>query len=185
MTRRDQALKRCDELIAWYTKEGRRQRLAFQSFQVAASLLSGITPILILVLPPTLDGWAALPAALASIAVGLLGIFQWKENYIRFAYTGEALKGEKIKFETRTTRDYDVSLDDHQALSHFVARMEALVMSEVTDWRGLMQEATKDGAHANGPVGATVQRNGPSLAPNSSAPPSSQAKHDPGKSPTA
>lgn len=144
------ALERCDELIAWYTREGRRQRLAFQSFQVAASLLSGITPILILVLPPTLDGWAALPAALASIAVGLLGIFQWKENYIRFAYTGEALKGEKIKFETRTTKDYDVSLDDHQALSYFVARMEALVMSEVTDWRGLMQEATKVGDQAQG-----------------------------------
>lgn len=99
------ALERCDELIAWYTEEGRRQRRAFQTFQAAAILLSGITPILILVLPPTLDGWAALPAALASIAVGLSGIFQWKENYIRFAYTGEALKSERIKFVTRTTTE--------------------------------------------------------------------------------
>jgi hypothetical protein len=143
-------LARCDKLIEWYTKEGRRQRIAFQSFQVAAILLSGITPILVLWLPDCLDAWAALPAALSAIATGLLGIFQWKENYIRFAYTGEALKSEQIKFITRTTKPYDSAPDDQAALSRFVTRVEALVMTEVTDWRGLMQEATKDGEQAQG-----------------------------------
>lgn len=163
------ALARCDELIAWYTKEGRRQRLAFQTFQVAAILLSGITPILILLLPDTLDAWAALPAALAAIAIGLVGIFQWKENYVRFAYTSEAIKSERNKFVTRTTRDYDLKLDQHAALGHFVTRVEALVMNEVTDWRGLMQEATKDGEQAKDTV------------TNTSACSSAKAKQDPGK----
>lgn len=135
------ALARCDELIEWYTKEGRRQRIAFQSFQVAAIVLSGLTPILILLLPEKWDAWAALPAALAAIAVGMLGIFQWKENYIRFAYTSEALKSEKVKFETQTTNEYDKNLDPQTILSNFVIRVEALVMGEVSDWRGLMQEA--------------------------------------------
>ncbi len=163
------ALARCDKLIEWYTNEGRRQRIAFQSFQVAAILLSGITPILVLWLPDCWDAWAALPATLAAIATGLLGIFQWKENYIRFAYTGEALKSERIKFITRTTKPYDSALEDKAALSRFVTRMEALVMTEVTDWRGLMQEAAKDGDQAQGTLA------------NSSAPPPPETQPDPKK----
>ena len=137
------ALTQCQQHINWYDKAKDRQRIAYQSFQVAAIVLSGLTPILIL--------WSdlskvlqALPAALAAIAIGLLGIFQWRANYVRFSYVCEALKSERLKFETRTTADYDMKLDEHEALGNFVTRMEALVMSEVTDWRGQMQKAADD-----------------------------------------
>ena len=138
------ALARCNELIEWYDKAKRLQRLAYQSFQVAAILLSGLTPILILWSKEP-NAWTALPAALAAIATGLLGIFQWKENYIRFAYVSEALQSEKIKFQTRTTTNYDDKLEEHEALANFVTHVEDLVMSEVADWRGQMRRAaTKD-----------------------------------------
>lgn len=141
---RERALARCQRLIRWYTKEKRRQRLAYQTFQVAAILLSGVTPILIL-WSDVPDVWTALPAALAAIATGLLGIFQWKENYVRFAYVSEALQSEKNKFLTRTTTDYDKSLSEYEALSIFVTRVESLVMSEVSDWRGQMRKAVEKG----------------------------------------
>jgi hypothetical protein len=81
----------------------------------------------------------ALPAALAAMAAGLAGIFQWRESYPRFAYVCEALKSERLKYETRTTTDYGQDLDDYQALNHFIIRMETLVMDEVSDWRTQMQ----------------------------------------------
>jgi len=67
--------------------------------------LSGLTPVLILWsdLPEVLK---ALPAALAAIAAGVVGVFQWRESYPRFAFVCEALKSERLKFETRTTAEY-------------------------------------------------------------------------------
>lgn len=53
----------------------------------------------------------------------------------------EALKSERLKFETRTTAMYRPSLDEQQALSNYVARMEALVKDEVTYWRAQLQKA--------------------------------------------
>lgn len=137
---RERALKRCQENINWYEKAKHRQRLAYQSFQVSAIVLSGLTPVLILWgdLPKALQ---ALPAALAAIAARMAGVFQWKESYPRFAYVCEALKSERLKFETRTTAEYGPDLDKHQALDNFVVGREALVMDEVTDWRTQVQKA--------------------------------------------
>jgi hypothetical protein len=74
------ALEYCNKHIEWYEKHKARQRIAFQLSQIAIVLLSGITPVLILVgdLPPVVQ---ALPPALVTMIVGLSGIFQWKENY--------------------------------------------------------------------------------------------------------
>ena len=133
-------------MITWYEKVKRQHRVAYQISQVAAVVLSGLTPVLILWsdLPKPIQ---ALPAALAAIAAGLNGIFQWKEGYVRFAYTGEALKSELLKFKTQTTKDYRASLEEQRALENFVARVEFLLLNEVSDWRAQMQEsiqATKE-----------------------------------------
>ncbi len=143
-TPRGLALAQCQKHIDWYDKAKGRQRIAYQSFQAAVIVLSGLTPILILC-TDLCEALQALPAALAAIAAGLLGIFQWRANYVRFAYVCEALKSEKLKFETRTTADYDTKLSDHDALSNFVARMERIVMREVSDWRAEMQKTAQDG----------------------------------------
>ncbi len=137
------ALERCEDQIKWYSWAKRRQRILYQTFQFTAIVLSGLTPVLILWsdLPKTLQ---ALPAAVAAIASGLIGIFQWKENYSRFGYSAEALKSEKIKFETRTTRRYGAKLDDYEALENFVTRIEALIMDEVTDWRSQILEGASE-----------------------------------------
>ena len=138
------ALAQCQQHIEFYDEAKWRQRIAYQSFQAAVIVLSGLTPILIL-WSNLCEALQALPSALAAIAAGLLGIFQWRANYVRFAYVCEALKSERLKFETRTTADYDKGLDDHVALSNFVARMERIVMREVSDWRAEMQKTAQDG----------------------------------------
>lgn len=141
-SRREKALQYCKEQIKWYDGVKNRNRLAFQIAQVATIALSGITPVLILMgdLPAPVQ---ALPPALATMILGLNGIFQWKENYLRFASASEALKGELVRFETRTSNDYKLQLKETTALDHFVTRVANIVMSETGEWRTLMQEVSE------------------------------------------
>jgi hypothetical protein len=134
------AIKRCEELIARYDNLRNRHRIAYHSFQVASIVLSGITPVLILWTDLS-DIIKALPAALAAIATGLIGIFQWRESYPRCTYVCEALRSELNKFKTRSTNKYAQNLDDQQAINNFVIRIEDIVLDEMTDWRTQTQRA--------------------------------------------
>lgn len=59
--------------------------------------------------------------------------------------TREALKSEAIKFKTRTT-PYDAGLTDYEALNKFVARIENLAMSELSEWCvAHVRESTTEG----------------------------------------
>jgi hypothetical protein len=129
--RRALALKRCDDQIHWYTKYGIWAGALYRTFQTSAVLLGAITPVLILWTELSLV-LQALPAALASVSAGLVGIYGWQENKARFAYTAEALKSERVKYETRTSVYRG---DPARALSRFVARIEAIAMAETSEWR--------------------------------------------------
>jgi len=134
LTRREKALKRYDHEIQWYERLKRNQRRAYQFMQFCIIVFSGLTPLLILI-----DGFPkplqALPAALAGMLTAIAATFRVRDNWTRFAYTLEMLKSEKFKFETRSTKDYGVNVDNQKALEKFVSRMEELIINEVTDWR--------------------------------------------------
>jgi hypothetical protein len=140
------AIQRCEELIARYDSLRNRHRIAYHTLLVASLVLSGITPVLVLAtgLSPVIQ---ALPAALAAIATGVIGIFQWRDSYPRCTYVCESLRSEETKYRTRTTPAYSSDLADQQALNNFVMRVEAIVINEITDWRAqtqtLMQNATE------------------------------------------
>ena len=137
--RRAKALERCAQQVEWYERHARIASRSFTVFQAAAIVLGALTPVLILVtnLPKAVQ---ALPAALASIAAGLVAMFRWLENRTRFSYTAEALKSERLKFETRTTPSYATSLADERALENFVARIEEISLREVAEWRSQLAE---------------------------------------------
>ena len=141
--RRQLALDDCQVMITWYEKNKRTVRTLFYISQVCIIVLSALTPILILWsdLPKPVQ---ALPAAIASICAALNAVFRWRENWVLRAHTSEALKRELLKFKTRTSEEYRADLDDQQALANFVARVESLTMSELSEWRGLQTQQTKD-----------------------------------------
>jgi len=145
--RRAFALGRADEQIAWYESHSSRQWRAFAVFQSAAVVLGGLTPVLILwdAVPKAVQ---ALPAALAAIAAGLVGIFRWPDNKTRYSFTAEALKSERVKYATRTTALYGRDRSDDEALESFVARIEDISMTEVAEWRGEFARASADKAES-------------------------------------
>lgn len=130
----DAAMKRYEHILHWYDDIKNRNRTYFYIFQTAAIVLAAMTPVLILV-----NGspkWVqAFPAAAASIASALLGTFHWRENFLRFANTAEALRSEKVRYDARVGSLYGGSVDDAKAFDTFVQRMEEVVSSETTEWR--------------------------------------------------
>ena len=139
--RRKKALERCNSQIGWYEKHKKESSYLYRLFQVAAVGLSGITPVLILWsgLPEPVK---ALPAALGAVAIATTGIFHWRDNWSRFAYTAEVLKSELLKFETRTSKAYRIDLNEEETLDNFVYRIEAALMEEVSDWQAQQSRAT-------------------------------------------
>lgn len=81
-----------------------------------------------------------LTGALAAIAAGLVGVFQWQQNWVRFASTAEALKSELIRFETRTSSAYRPEVTDDVAIDNFVQAVEALVLSETSVNPNILRE---------------------------------------------
>ena len=81
----------------------------------------------------------ALPSALAAMTAALDKALRPRDNMARMSYFKELLKGEKHKFETRTTKDYSQKLDDYEALNTFVEKVDSLMKSEISEWRALSQ----------------------------------------------
>ena len=154
--RREYALRRVDEQVTWYERHSGRQWLAFAVFQTAAVLLGSLTPVLILwsEVPKALQ---ALPAALAAVAAGIVGIFHFPENKARYSFTAEALKSERVRYATRTG-PYGRGHSDEQALDRFVSRTEELAMQEVADWRSELAGGSAAGAAAPSPSPETTRR---------------------------
>ncbi len=138
--KRQKALDHCQEMIDWYGKHKWWQRVYYQVSQLMAIVLSGITPILILIdqLPEVIQ---AIPPAIVTMLVGLGGIYQWKENWLQYAQTHETLKNEKLKFETRAG-NYGFRLNETTALDRFVTRVSDITLGEVTEWQQRMRETS-------------------------------------------
>ena len=137
--RHQMALKRCAEQIGWYERHAGRSRFLYRTFQSAVVVLAGLTPVLAL--------WEkgselvqVLPAAIASVAAAVIGLWGWQENWVRFAATAEALKSELVKFQTRTGDAYGTSLDEETVLNNFVARIEGLASGELAAWGARQSE---------------------------------------------
>lgn len=131
--RRNKAIERFQSLFEWYERTRTWSKLAFYVFQILVIVLSGMTPILILATDSKVT--QAIPAALASILAGLMGVFQFSEHWTRRSATAELLKSELIKFETRATDDYSDNLSEADVIRNFVLKIEAIQADAVAQWR--------------------------------------------------
>lgn len=131
--RYETSLKRCAEQIGWYEGHARRARIFYRTLQSAGVVLAGLTPVLAL-WQKVPEHYQVLPAAIASVAAAIIGLWSWQENWVRFAATAEALNSALVKFQTRTGEAYGPSLDEETALNSFVVRIEGLASGELAAW---------------------------------------------------
>ena len=132
----ESALEFCNENIKYYEDARDITKNWYFTLQVSTIILGGLTPILILCkdIPDPLQ---ALPSTLASIIAGLSHVFRLHNNYTRFGYTAEILKTEKLMFETRAAKIYD--LEEKKALRNFILQIENIIRQETSEWRKLRE----------------------------------------------
>lgn len=142
---RAKALKYCQELIDDYKKTRGTSRNIYYTFQLATVVLSGITPILVLV--DKLEAGQAwlkwLPVicpAIASIVASIVTSFPFQENWISANTTVESLEAEQEKFVLGLTpayRCYDIA-DPVQrqqmskmAIENFINQVNSIHLNQV------------------------------------------------------
>ncbi|MFJ1705415.1 DUF4231 domain-containing protein [Kitasatospora sp. NPDC088346] len=130
--------------ITWYEKQAHHQRAGFYVSEIAIVLLSAAIPASAAAGASTMV--AGVLGALVVAAVGLRQLYRWGENWIRSSNSLVALQGEVVNWSYGAD-PYSGSNAD----AVLAARVEAMVLSETTDWFGMLRSratavATTDGA---------------------------------------
>jgi hypothetical protein len=142
---REKALRYCQELIDDYKKTRETSRNIYYTFQLATVVLSGVTPILVLVdkLEPGQSLLKWLPVicpAVASIVASIVTSFPFQENWIAANTTVELLEAEQEKFVLGVTpayRCYDVADEaQHQqmtkmAIENFINQVNEIHLKQI------------------------------------------------------
>jgi len=142
---REKALRYCQELIDDYKNTRETSRNIYYTFQLATVILSGVTPILVLVdkLEPGQSLLKWLPVicpAVASIVASIVTSFPFQENWIAANTTVELLEAEQEKFVLGVTpayRCYDVADEaQHQqmkkmAIENFINQVNEIHLKQI------------------------------------------------------
>jgi len=125
---REKALRYCQELIDDYKNTRETSRNIYYTFQLATVILSGVTPILVLVdkLEPSQAFFKWLPVicpAVASIVASIVTSFPFQENWISANTTVELLEAEQEKFVLGVSPAYRYSDGADEAQHQQMAKM--------------------------------------------------------------
>jgi hypothetical protein len=144
---REKALRYCQELIDDYKKTRRDARSIYYIFQMITVILSGITPILVLVDKlETGEGWFKwLPVicpAIASIVASIVTSFPFQKNWIAANTAVELLEAEQEKFVLGVTpayRCYDLADESQRqqkakaAIENFLNQVNTIHLKQIQD----------------------------------------------------
>lgn len=110
MESREKALEYCQELIDDYKKVRKTSRNYYYIFQISTIILSGVTPILVLVDKqesiPYLRWLPVIFPALAAIVTSIATSFPFQERWVNANRTVEKLEAEQEKFVLGVTEPY-------------------------------------------------------------------------------
>ena len=141
-TRVKDALAFSQQLLNRYERARNLNKTSYYGAQAAIIILSGITPLLLLLkLPPIV---AAVPPATASIAAGLANSFRYRERYVTSKVTFEELKFEHTKFELGLAPYVREKVEGEKSkdiVDIFIRNLEILHKRRMEEWRELQQES--------------------------------------------
>jgi hypothetical protein len=144
---RERALQYCQELIEDYKKTRSTSRNIYYTLQLATVVLSGITPIFVLVdkLETGISWFKWLPVifpAIASIVASIVTSFPFQENSISANTIVELLEAEQEKFilgVTQSYRCYDVADEAERqqkakmAIENFITQVNNIHLKQVQE----------------------------------------------------
>lgn len=122
-------LKRLDDLVAVYHRKATRSRDLFYLLQTIAVIAAASVPVFSsMPSPNTL--WMASLGGLSAAVSGILSLFQFQTNWLRFRSTCEDLKSHLAQFRAAAGR----YKDRRQAFQQLVENCEQLISVERGQW---------------------------------------------------
>ena len=85
------AMDRHEAQLKWYKNHSARDQRRFMTFQVLTLIFASLTPVLI-AFGGVPSGIEAASSATAAVSAGVLAVFNWRGNWVRFARTAETLR---------------------------------------------------------------------------------------------
>lgn len=153
LARRDRALVFCDNHIRRYERLKWRSGKGYYYLSIITILLSSSIPLILLTETNSNNNTflelisqnstliSATFSAIIAITTGILTLYQWRENYPRYAYTLQRLKNERAKFETSKIDD---SKESDKRIDEFINSLDVIILGEVLEWRSLMSKYKND-----------------------------------------
>ena len=133
--------ERLNPQIEYYDKRSSR----FKRWYFGLSILNIIVLALIPVISLGADSFPAVRVTVALLGAGAaiitssLNLLKFKENWLEYRYTCEALKAEREKHEYQAGDYKGLKFDDADAL--LVERCEAIMTAEHSTWSTRMKQA--------------------------------------------
>lgn len=132
--------KRLQPQIEYYSGKSARLKKEFYWLSILALVANAVIPVLALSIDS--EGiskyFVAILSSISTILSGILLIKKTKDNWVSYRLTCEALKREKILFETKSGKYKDASFND------FVVACEKIIADENTAWKSLAKSVGKN-----------------------------------------
>jgi len=131
---------RVDHQIAWYDRKSASNQRWFRQLRIIEIVAAAFIPLL-----AGYADWDVVKIAVAflglviAVIAGVLGLFQFQENWTSYRSTCEALKQEKYFFLTKTE-----PYNQKDPFLLFVQRVEGLMANEHSTWAQSARAAGKD-----------------------------------------
>lgn len=133
MTPEEYLKNRVEQQINWYDCKSTYNKKWFYSLQIIVLVMSATVPVGSILSTVSESIWIrvgiGILGAIATIATGIISIYQFRKNWIEYRTTAESLKYEKYMFKTKAGF-YAKS----EAFPVFVERIEALISREHKNW---------------------------------------------------
>lgn len=140
MNQEEYLQNRVDDQIAWYDSKSASNQRWFRRLRIIEIVAAALIPLL-----AGYADWDVVKIVVAflglviAVIAGVLGLFQYQENWTAYRSTCESLKQEKYLFLTKTE-----PYDHKDPFPLFVQRVEGLMAKEHSAWAQSTRAASKD-----------------------------------------
>lgn len=136
MTEQEYIEKRVQDQIQWYSDKSGWNQKWYKRLKIIELVGAVSIPFLVTFIN---DFYIGLIGAIVAVVAGLLSIYKYQENWIKYRTTSESLKHQLYLFQTKAE-----PYNDEQAFSNFVHTIERLISKENSEWQNYMIEKKED-----------------------------------------
>ena len=136
--RQHPTLQRLDDQISWYDARARQAQIRFKVLKAVVIGVAASIPVVAAFDAPVYV--AGVLGAIVVVVEGLLQAYQYRQNWITYRSTAEALKHEKYLYLARA----DVYAGSRHPLRLLAERIEGLISQEHARWISSRRQKDED-----------------------------------------